>query len=146
MSDKSPVEVAIAILPHEGKFLMQLRDNIPTILYPGLWGLFGGHIEVGETPEIAVEREIIEEIGYQIINPHKFGCYNDDRVIRHVFYAPLTVSIDKLILTEGWDLGLISPAQIEAGFAYSAIAGEERPLGVVHQHIMVDFMEWWGSS
>ncbi|AFY93932.1 NUDIX hydrolase [Chamaesiphon minutus] len=143
MSNNLPIEVAIAILPHEGKFLMQLRDNIPTILYPGLWGLFGGHIEPDETPEIAVEREILEEIGYQIAEPKKFGCYSDDRIIRHVFYAPLTVEIDKLVLSEGWDLGLIGPVQIEAGFAYSAIAGEERPLGAVHQQIMMDFIEWW---
>jgi 8-oxo-dGTP diphosphatase len=145
MSDNFlPVEVAIAILPYEGKFLMQLRDNIPTILYPGLWGLFGGHIEAGETPEIAVEREIMEEIGYQIKDPKRFGCYSDDRVIRHIFYASLSVGVDRLILGEGWDLGLISPAQIEAGFAYSAIAGEARQLGPVHQQIMIDFMEWWG--
>jgi 8-oxo-dGTP diphosphatase len=143
MSDKFPIEVAIAILPYEGKFLMQLRDNIPTILYPGLWGLFGGHIEAGETPEIAVEREVLEEIGYQLKDPKKFGCYSDDRVIRHIFYAPLTVGLDKLVLTEGWDFGLITPAQIEAGVAYSAIAGEERPIGTVHQQIMLDFMEWW---
>jgi 8-oxo-dGTP diphosphatase len=144
MSDKFPVEVAIAILPHDGKFLMQLRDNIPTILYPGLWGLFGGHMEAGETPEIAVVREVIEEIGYEMTAPQKFGCYSDDRVIRHVFYAPLTVDIDRLVLSEGWDLGLITPAQIEAGAAYSEIAGEERLLGTVHQQIMIDFMEWWG--
>ncbi len=144
MSDNLPIEVAIAILPFEGKFLMQLRDNIPKILYPGLWGLFGGHIEAGETPEIAVEREVLEEIGYQLKDPKKFACYSDDRVIRHIFYAPLTVELDQLVLTEGWDFGLISPAQIEAGCAYSAIAGEERPLGVVHQQIMLDFIEWWG--
>jgi 8-oxo-dGTP diphosphatase len=143
MSDKLPVEVAIAILPYDGKFLMQLRDNIPTILYPGLWGLFGGHIEAGETPEIAVVREVKEEIGYQIPTPEKFGCYSDNRVMRHVFYAPLTVEIDKLVLTEGWDFGLITPTQIESGSAYSAIAGEERPLGSVHQQIMLDFIEWW---
>jgi 8-oxo-dGTP diphosphatase len=143
MTGNSPVEVALAILPCDGKFLMQLRDNIPTILYPGLWGLFGGHMEPGETPEIAVEREVLEEIGYQITNPQKFGCYNDDRVIRHIFYAPLTVNLDQLVLTEGWDLGLITLAQIEAGFAYSAIAGEERPLGSIHQQIMLDFVEWW---
>jgi 8-oxo-dGTP diphosphatase len=95
------VEIAIAILPFDGNFLMQLRDNIPTILSPGLWGLFGGHLEVGETPEIAVEREVLEEIGYQMQDPKKFGCYNDDRAIRHVFYAPITVDLDKLVLDEG---------------------------------------------
>lgn len=145
MNSNLPVEVAIAILPAHGKFLMQLRDNIPTILYPGLWGLFGGHIEPGETPEAAVKREILEEIGYQITDPQKFGCYSDDRAIRHVFYAPLTVEIDKLVLSEGWDFGLISPAQIQAGSAYSPIAKEERPIGTMHQQIMTEFMEWWGS-
>jgi 8-oxo-dGTP diphosphatase len=144
MSDNCQIEVAIAILPHEGKFLMQLRDNIPTILYPGLWGLFGGHIEAGETPEIAVEREIMEEIGFELQDPKKFGCYSDDRAIRHIFYAPLTVCIERLVLGEGWDFGLITPAQIQAGSAYSAIAGEERPLGPIHQQIMLDFIEWWG--
>jgi 8-oxo-dGTP diphosphatase len=144
MSDNLPIEVAIAILPYEGKFLMQLRDNIPTILYPGLWGLFGGHIEVGETPAIAVVREVIEEIGFQITNPEEFGCYSDSRVIRHVFYAPLTVTTDKLTLSEGWDFGLLTPDQICTGVAYSAVAGEDRPLGAVHQQIMIDFMEWWG--
>jgi 8-oxo-dGTP diphosphatase len=141
-----PVEVAIAILPHDGKFLMQLRDNIPTILYPGVWGLFGGHMEPGETPEIAVEREILEEIGYELTNPQKFGCYSDDRVIRHIFYAPLTVSVDRLVLSEGWDMGLLTPAQIESGFAYSPIAKSERPLGPIHQQIMTDFIQWWSNN
>ena len=137
------IKIAIAILPFEGKFLMQLRDNIPTIPSPGLWGLFGGHMEPGETPEIAVEREILEEIGYQITDPKKFGCYNDDRITRHIFYAPLTVDLDKLVLTEGWDFGLITPFQIKAGFADSAIAGKRRPLVALHQRIMLDFMAWW---
>ena len=144
MSSDVPVEVAIAILPCDGKFLMQLRDNIPTILYPGLWGLFGGHIEAGETPEVAVEREILEEIGFQIKVPQKFGCYSDNRIIRHVFYAPLTVALDELVLGEGWDFGLISPVEIESGFAYSSAAGEKRPLGAVHQQITIDFIKWWG--
>ena len=125
---------------------MQLRDDIPTIPYAGLWGFFGGHMELGETPEIAVRREILEEIGYQIVDPQKFGCYSDDRSIRHIFYAPLTVDIDELVLNEGWDLGLLTPAQIEAGFAYSAIAKEERQIGPIHQQILLDFIEWWGRE
>ena len=33
--------VALAILYQDGRFLMQLRDNIPTIIYPDRWGFFG---------------------------------------------------------------------------------------------------------
>ncbi|NMG61182.1 NUDIX hydrolase, partial [Geitlerinema sp. P-1104] len=38
-------EVAIAILHQNGRYLMQLRDDIPTIVYPGQWTFFGGTVE-----------------------------------------------------------------------------------------------------
>ncbi|MDZ8054240.1 MAG: NUDIX hydrolase [Aulosira sp. ZfuVER01] len=135
------VQVAIAILYQENQFLMQLRDNIPSILYPGYWALFGGHIEQGETPDIAVKREILEEIGYDFPNFSEFACYWDDTVIRHVFHAPLLVSLNQLVLNEGWDMGFLTPKDIRQGNCYSQIAGEIRPLGPMHQRIMLDFIE-----
>ncbi|BAY13334.1 NUDIX hydrolase [Calothrix sp. NIES-2098] len=135
------VQVAIAILYQENKFLMQLRDNIPTILYPGYWALFGGHIESGETPDIAVKREILEEIGYNYPNFSEFACYWDEKVIRHVFYAPLLVGFNQLVLNEGWDMGFLTPEDIREGNCYSQNAGEVRPLGPMHQRIMLDFIE-----
>ena len=133
--------VAIAILYRENKFLMQLRDNIPTIPYPGYWAFFGGHIEACETPEVALRREIIEEISYTL--PEKideFGRYDSETAVRHVFHAPLEVELDKLVLGEGWDLGLVTAEEIRSGKRYSQAAGEERPLGDVHQKILLDFM------
>jgi 8-oxo-dGTP diphosphatase len=136
----SPNPVAICILYREGKFLMQLRDDIPTILYPGLWGFFGGHIEVGETPEVAVVREIAEEIDYALPAGFcKFGVYADEKVYRNIFYAPLTVPINQLNLLEGWDLGLLSLAEIQAGEAYSAKAGSKKSIGPVHRQVLLDF-------
>jgi 8-oxo-dGTP pyrophosphatase MutT (NUDIX family) len=134
------VHVAIAILYQQDKYLMQLRDNIPSINHPGCWGLFGGHIEPGETPEIAVQRELIEEIGYELSLFTEFGLYPDERVIRHVFHAPLLVELDQLVLNEGWDMGLLTVEDIRQGGCYSAIAGEVRPLGDMHQQIMLDFI------
>ncbi|MCG5056631.1 MAG: NUDIX hydrolase [Limnoraphis sp. WC205] len=136
-----PIHVALAILYREGKFLMQLRDDIPGIVYPGVWGLFGGHVEPGETPEMAVKRELIEEIGYEISEVSAFGWYSETNVIRHVFYAPLTVDLDQLVLNEGWDMGLITPEQIRYSQAYSQKAGMVRSLGRPHQHILLDFLE-----
>lgn len=55
---------SLMLLDEHGRYLMQLRDDIPSILYPGHWGLFGGAIEPGETPEAAMRRELDEEIGF----------------------------------------------------------------------------------
>lgn len=124
---------------------MQLRDNIPTILYPGYWAFFGGHLEPGETPEIALKRELEEEIGYVPITVDKFGIYSDARVVRHVFSAPLTVELKDLVLGEGWDMGLLSRAEIKVGKAYSENAGMERSLSEIHQRILLDFMNKYSS-
>lgn len=133
-------EVAIAILRRNDQFLLQLRDNIPNIAYPGHWGLFGGHIEPGETPEIALVRELQEEICYTPKNSVKFGIYADDRAVRHVFVAPLTVDISELKLLEGWDLELFTRLEIQQGERFSDRANQIRPLGAIHQRILLDFI------
>ena len=95
--------VAIAILQYQDKFLMQLRDDIPTIVHPGVWTMFGGHLEINEQPEIGVCRELQEEIGYVPQEISHFQTYVDDlalnnRVIRDVFYGRLDVGLDMLEL------------------------------------------------
>ena len=57
-------EVAIAMIECDGRWLLQLRDDIEGILYPGQWALFGGHLDPGETPEVALRRELEEEINW----------------------------------------------------------------------------------
>ncbi|MEB3830411.1 NUDIX hydrolase [Phormidium sp. CCY1219] len=140
MSEKV-VHVALAILYREGQFLLQLRDNIPGIVYPGYWGLFGGHLEPGETPEMTLKRELQEEIGYLPPQVWEFGSYQTPEVVRHVFHAPLTVGLDELVLNEGWDMGLWTPEDIRRGDRYSEKADEVRPLGGPHQQIFLQFIE-----
>lgn len=134
------VSVAIAILYRDGKFLMQLRDDIPTIVYPGHWAFFGGHIEPGETPADAMRRELLEEIGYTPPVISEFGCYSDEVAVRHVYHGHLTVELNQLVLGEGWDMGLLTPAAIRHGEGYSEKAGL-RPLGPAHQRILLDFID-----
>ena len=133
--------VAIAILYRQGQLLLQLRDNIPGILYPGCWGLFGGHLEPEESPEDAMYRELLEEIHYRPPHLTFFDFYSDDHVIRHVFHAPLTVEMASLRLSEGWDMGLFSLEDIQRGDRYSERAEQVRPIGSPHQKLLLDFFE-----
>lgn len=151
------ISVAVAIIHQEGKYLMQLRDDIPNIAYPGVWGFFGGHIEPGEEPEAALKRELIEEINYRVEQLTIFRCDypkglaphratrtskadRPGKYIRHLYSCPLTVPVEELELKEGWDLKLLTPAEIRQGFAYSPKAIANKPLGEIHRKIMLDFI------
>lgn len=50
----------------EGKFIFELRDNIPIIPHPNKWTLIGGGIEKGENSVDAMLREAWEEIGIKM--------------------------------------------------------------------------------
>ena len=124
---------------------MQLRDENPEIAHPGCWGFFGGHLEPDESPAIAIQRELLEEIGYAPPTLTLFQTYTEDsqpdlQLIRYVFYAPLLVGVDALQLNEGCDLGLVSIEEIQKGHRYSDRMGKLYPLGKPHQQILLKFI------
>lgn len=64
--DDYSTEGAVALLMNKaGHVLLQLRDDIPSIPYPGTWGLLGGVCEPGKTSEEALRRELLEEIEFE---------------------------------------------------------------------------------
>lgn len=142
-------EVAIAILtqgnPPNTRFLLQLRDDIPTIVYPGHWAFCGGHLDPGENADQAIVRELQEEIGYV---PPKLTLYRraigptqDGRQILRNFYSgELTLPMEQLILTEGQELGLAAAADIERGYYFSQKNQEDRPMPAQHQQVLLDFI------
>ncbi|MEM9213472.1 MAG: NUDIX hydrolase [Cyanobacteria bacterium P01_F01_bin.150] len=143
----SKIEVAIAILHQPGRFLMQLRDDIPTIRYPGHWAFFGGHLEPGETPDDGISRELLEEINFVPPNLKLYRSYTDtiattdSPVIRHVYHAPLKADLSTLILNEGWDMDFLSYSDIRNGEAYSKLAQKICPIGTPHQAILLNFIQ-----
>lgn len=134
------IPVTMAIIHQDNKYLMQLRDDIPGILYPGVWGFFGGHLEPDEEPEAGLRRELIEEIDYPVKQLAKFSSYQAGSYIRHLFSCSLTVPVTALELREGWDLKLLTREEIERGEAYSPQAAAIKPLGDIHRQILLDFM------
>ncbi|MGK7945354.1 MAG: NUDIX domain-containing protein [Microcystaceae cyanobacterium] len=140
MTNKPRRRGAIAILHREKHFLLQLRDDIPHIVFPGQWTMFGGHIEPEEPPEDAIYREIWEEVNYKADKFYFFAQYDDEDAYRYVFHAPLTVTLDQLSLNEGWDMAMVSIEEIEQGKCYSDKAKEYRPLVPIHRQIILDFI------
>jgi len=122
------VDVALAMLRRDGRWLMQLRAETPTIVAPGCWGLFGGHLDPGETPEQGLRRELLEEISWQ---PPALECVMVHPIHRrtaHVFRGDLTVPLERLRLLEGQDLGLVSLEELETGLIWSPRLSTHRPL------------------
>jgi 8-oxo-dGTP pyrophosphatase MutT (NUDIX family) len=58
-----PGNAVAAIITVEGAYLLQLRDNKRGIFFPAHWGCFGGAVEPGESNELALARELHEELG-----------------------------------------------------------------------------------
>lgn len=61
------VDVAISVIKHNGKFLIQKRG--PKGLFADLWEFPGGKIEKGESARSAMIREVLEEVGIDV-QPH----------------------------------------------------------------------------
>lgn len=62
------IEVAMGVLVQDKKVLITQRTAEKT--FPGRWEFPGGKIESGETPKIALIRELKEEIGIQVLSCH----------------------------------------------------------------------------
>lgn len=74
-----PANAAVAILVLEdGRYVMQLRDNIPGIFYPNHWGCFGGAVDPGERPLQAVKRELNEELEFKAGRAVEFTRFHFD--------------------------------------------------------------------
>lgn len=64
MTKQKKIEVVIGFVMHHGKILLNKRIEKELTNIHEMWELPGGKIEVDETPENAVVREILEETGY----------------------------------------------------------------------------------
>lgn len=70
-------ECSVAVVEKDGKILMgnKTPGRGP---YPDTWRLPGGGIDAGETPEDAVKREVMEEVGLTVTSVESLGIIEDD--------------------------------------------------------------------
>lgn len=103
-----PADAAAAlILTPDQQYLMQLRDQRGGIFYPGHWGLFGGAVDPGETPEMALQRELTEELGLtaaglEPLTETTLDFGRSGRVVRSFFVTHVDAAqLPRLVLNEG---------------------------------------------
>jgi len=100
-------EIAAIILENDkGEFLLALRDNKPGIPFPNHWDLIGGHVEVGETPEEALVREVKEELHIDLKNftfYKKYECMTGDAYenTKYIYTGKINIPIEEVTLLEG---------------------------------------------
>jgi 8-oxo-dGTP diphosphatase len=93
----------VILVDADGRILLQLRDDIPTIPFPGMWAIPGGMLEPGETPLACIVREVAEELGVEIAPAEVAHLMTRTRSygIEHTFTARLDVPAEDIRLTEG---------------------------------------------
>lgn len=134
------VKEVVVVLPYvNGKVLMQLRDNFPTIDFPDQWGFFGGAVEEGESAEEAAFRELQEETGYVASSLIKLGTISMPKLISHAYCCRLTVPLSALCQTEGQDFGLFSPEEVRLGELLSPKL--KRPFLVIPHPLVMSTVE-----
>jgi 8-oxo-dGTP diphosphatase len=82
---------AKAIVVHQEKICLVLRDNNPAIPNPNKWNTPGGGIDDGETPREAIIRELKEEINLDATDIIETGVttYTDGSIV-YRYFVPVT--------------------------------------------------------
>lgn len=106
-ADLAHAVTGIVLVGACGRFLLQLRDDIPDIVNPGRIGMFGGHLEDGEDMETCARRELEEETGLAVatgsLRPLTELRFNDPRrgMLAVGLFLHEGADADHLDITEG---------------------------------------------
>ena len=108
--------VAAIIVVDRQCYLMQRRDDVPSIWYPGHWGLFGGAVDAGEDEISALRRELAEELELELRAAKLFVRFDFDLTpigLTRYWRAYYEVAIEaaemqRLVLREGAEMRALS--------------------------------------
>lgn len=114
--------VAAIITIEDGRYLMQLRDDVPRIFYPGHWGCFGGAVGPGEGKIEALRRELAEELEFNAAIADEFvnfdfdlGKLGQQKRYRSYYEIKTTeAEVGRFVLHEGAEMRLLPPSELFA--------------------------------
>lgn len=117
----------------EGKILLQLRDDRP-VYYPNCWTCLGGGVELGETFDEAIQRELSEEIEIDLpVKLWKIQNYPLElkgqtyQIESHTYVGRIDRPVSEIKLNEGQALGyfgLNDLDKLQIGFNFEPLYRE----------------------
>ncbi|OGW31834.1 MAG: hypothetical protein A3J81_06230 [Nitrospirae bacterium RIFOXYB2_FULL_43_5] len=134
--------VALALIyENRERVLMQLRDFKDWISCPGKWGFFGGSLKHEESPDLAIVRELQEELDFAARAPLYFRdyYYKEEYALIHVYSCLVDLTPESLKLNEGQELGIFSLEEILKGRLFSKKLQSDYPVVDISSRILNDF-------
>lgn len=110
---KKPIGCVIILLNDQHQVLLVLRDQKSSIPFPNTWNLLGGFRSENESPQMAIHREMLEEIEIDIGEVYFFRKYEWDDCDEYIFWKELNLNLNEVKLNEGQRLAYLSYAQIQ---------------------------------
>lgn len=120
--EKSSSVIFYSTKNNERRVLLHLRDHTPGIPFPGMIDILGGRVDVNESPEGAIVREMAEELTdlrtgepYRLTSYKAFKCYVDTRGVKqHIHVREADFEISDLRLNEGAALVWLTEDEVRA--------------------------------
>jgi 8-oxo-dGTP diphosphatase len=109
---------AVILVDARGHLLLQLRDEQAPVA-ANQWGLVGGRVEPGESPEAGARRELWEETGLTVGDElAHFATERQPAASRpgfvdwHVYYAGTQARDEDVVLGEGAAIVFVDPDRL----------------------------------
>ena len=97
LDENEHIAVAVIFIENDkGEFLIQKTSQEKG----GEFSSTGGHVDSGETPLMAIKREVKEELGVNVDNEQieEYGFLLYDKPIRYLYYLKKNIPLDKLVI------------------------------------------------
>jgi A/G-specific adenine glycosylase len=128
-----PIAVALGVMIEDGRVFIQKRPA--TGLMPHLWEFPGGKLEVGETPEAALVRELREELGVSVCGLEKLAMvrhnYTTFRVTLHAYSCRLERPDQNPRLRSAVDARWVTPVELNH---YAFPAANRKLIRIIQSH------------